>query len=186
MATISAAVVLGALGNPDRFDNLAGVRALTGLTPSLDESGTSSRHGPPTKAGDPALREALFGAADRARELDPTLAARYQRLVVTEGKHHNSAVCTLAATLVTRLAACWRSRTPYQLRDLDSTPITVEQGRAICAEQYAVTDTDRAKNRPRRASKRLKQGTSRRGQESPDDAPEVGPSTVKATWRKVA
>ncbi|WP_200926773.1 IS110 family transposase [Sphaerimonospora mesophila] len=188
MAAISAAVVLGALGNPDRFDNLAGVRAFTGLTPSLDESGTSSRHGPPTKAGDPALREALFGAADRARKIDPTLAARYQRLVVTEGKHHNSAVCTLAAILVTRLAACWRTRTPYQLRDTDGTAITVEHGRAISIERYTVTDADRAKNRPKRASKRLKEGkgTSRRGQESSDDAPAAGPSSNKATRRKVA
>ncbi|TQS19848.1 IS110 family transposase [Microbispora hainanensis] len=183
MATISAAAVLGALGNPDRFDNLAGVRAFTGLTPSLDESGTSSRHGPPTKAGDPALREALFNAADRARKTDPTLAARYHRLVVTQGKHHNSAVCTLAATLVTRLAACWRTRTPYQLRDVDGTPITPEQGRTICAEHYTVTDADRAKNRPKRVSKRLKQGTSRRDQESPSDAPAAGPSTPNATQR---
>lgn len=63
---------------PNRFANLAGVRAFTGLVPTIDQSGTSSRHGRPTKAGDPGLREALFLAADRAPKVDPTfLAARY-------------------------------------------------------------------------------------------------------------
>ncbi|WP_218041680.1 hypothetical protein, partial [Acrocarpospora macrocephala] len=116
--------------------------------------------------------------------------------------HHNSAVCTLAAVLVTRLAACWRSRTPYQLRDLDGRPLTVEEAKAICAERYAVSDADRAKNRPKRASTRLKQGTkqdtkqdtkqgtkqgtSRRGQESPHDAPAAGPSSSKATRHTTA
>ena len=110
LGVTSAAAILAGLGSPDRFATLAGVRSFTGLVPSLDESGTSSRHGPPTKAGDPVLREALFIAADRARKTDPTLAARYQRLVTQAGKHHNSALCTLAAVLVTRLATCWRTQ----------------------------------------------------------------------------
>lgn len=172
----SAATILAGLGDPDRFTTLAGIRSFTGLVPTLDESGTSSRYGPPTKAGDPALREALFNAADRARKTDPTLAARYHRLITQAGKHHNSALCTLAAVLVTRLAACWRSRTPYQLRDVDGQPITEAQGRTICATRYQVTDTDRAKNRSQRAAQRRKQGTGRRRKESPS-APAAGPST---------
>ena len=166
LGVTSAATILAGLGDPDRFTTLAGIRSFTGLIPKLDESGTSSRYGPPTKAGDPALREALFNAADRARKTDPTLAARYHRLVTQAGKHHNSAVCTLAAVLVTRLAACWRNRTPYQLHDLDGQPITEAEGRTICATRYQVTDTDRAKNRSQRAAQRQKQGTGRRSKES--------------------
>lgn len=60
LAAVSAGIILGGLGNPDRFATLTGVRAFTGLVPSIDQSGTSARHGPPTKAGDPMLREALF------------------------------------------------------------------------------------------------------------------------------
>lgn len=175
LGVTSAATILAGLGDPDRFTTLAGVRAFTGLVPKLDESGTSSRHGPPTKAGDPALREALFNAADRARKTDPPLAARYQRLIQA-GKHHNSALCTLAAVLVTRLAACWRNRTPYQLHDLDGQPITIAEGRTICATRYQVTDADRARNRSQRAAQRQKRGTGRRRKES-RSAPAAGPST---------
>lgn len=49
-----------------------------------------------TKAGDPGLRRALYLAADQARKVDPTLAERYHRLVVKEGKHHVSALCSIA------------------------------------------------------------------------------------------
>jgi transposase len=175
LGVTSAATILAGLGDPDRFTTLAGIRAFTGLVPKLDESGTSSRHGPPTKAGDPALREALFGAADRARKTDPTLAARYQRLIQA-GKHHNSALCTLAAVLVTRLAACWRNRTPYQLHNVDGQTITIAEGRTICATRYQVTDADRARNRSQRAAQRQKRGTGRRNKES-RSAPAAGPST---------
>jgi transposase len=180
----SAATILAGLGDPDRFTTLAGVRSFTGLVPKLDESGTSSRHGPPTKAGDPALRETLFNAADRARKTDPTLAARYQRLIQA-GKHHNSALCTLAAVLITRLAACWRNRTPYQLHDVDGQPITPAEGRTICATRYQVTDADRAKNRSQRAAQRQKQGTGRRRKES-RRAPAAGPSANHTNHPAVA
>lgn len=176
LGVTSAATILAGLGDPDRFTTLAGVRSFTGLVPRLDESGTSSRYGPPTKAGDPALREALFGAADRARKTDPTLAVRYHRLVTQAGKHHNSAVCTLAAVLVTRLTACWRNRTPYHLHDVDGQPITEAEGRTICATRYQVTDADRARNRSQRAAQRRKQGTGRRSKES-RSAPAAGLST---------
>ncbi len=53
--------------------------------------------------------QALFLAADKTRRIDPTLAARYHRLVLTGGKQHNSALCLVAAVLITRIAACWRN-----------------------------------------------------------------------------
>ena len=176
LGVTSAATILAGLGDPDRFTTLAGVRSFTGLVPKLDESGTSSRYGPPTKAGDPALRETLFNAADRARKIDPTLAARYHRLVTQAGKHHNSALCTLAAVLVTRLAACWRNHTSYQLHDIDGQPITAAEGRTICATRYQVTNADRANNRSQRAAQRQKQRTGRRSKKS-RSAPAAGPST---------
>ena len=104
------------------------------------------------------LRQALFLAADHARKVDPTLAARYQRLR-TAGKHHNSALCTLAAVLATRIAACWRTDQPYQLQDLDGRQITAAEGRAICATLKPAT------------------GTGRRSKES-HSTPSTGPSTI--------
>ena len=109
VGAVSAAQILARLGDPARFQSLAGARSFSGLVPA---SGTSGRHGPPTKAGDASLREALFLAADHARRADPTLAARYHRLMVREGKHHNSALCHIAPTLLSRIIACWRAGDP--------------------------------------------------------------------------
>src|SRR5689334_8838920 len=72
VADITAAAILGRLGDPTRFTSLAGVRAFTGLVPTLDASGQTGRHGPPTKRGDAVLRQALFMAAGQARRIDPT------------------------------------------------------------------------------------------------------------------
>lgn len=126
-----APAILGRLGDAKRFRDLAAVRNYTGLVPKVDQSGVSDKRPGLTKAGDHVLRQALFLAADHARKVDPTLAARYRRLR-DANKHHNSALCTLAAVLVTRIAACWRTDQPYDLRDLDGRPITEAEGRAIC------------------------------------------------------
>ena len=147
VGAIGAAQILARLGDPARFQSLAGARSFTGLVPSLDASGTSGRHGPPTKSGDAPLREALFMAANQARRIDPALAARYHRLMVTCGKHHNSALCHLSTALLTRIIACWRAGTPYQIRDLDGTPLTAAQGRALVAARYRISDEIRAQRR---------------------------------------
>ena len=72
--------ILGRLGDANRFRDLAAVRNYTGLVPKVDQSGVSDKRPGLTKAGDHVLRQALFLAADHARKIDPTLAARYQRL----------------------------------------------------------------------------------------------------------
>ena len=115
------------------FASLAAARAFTGLIPGINQSGIGQAPTRLTKAGDPGLRTALFMAADLARQIDPTLAAKYRRLVVERKLHHNSAICHLAAILATRILACLRSHTPYQIRTLEGQPITRQQGRASCA-----------------------------------------------------
>ncbi len=181
LATTLAAGVLGRTGDLNRFANLAGVRGATGLVPKVDQSGTADHHGGPTKAGDPGLRETLFLAADHARRVDPTLAARYHRLVVEEGKHHNSALCSIAPVLMTRIAACWRNGERYVLRDVDGTEITEAEGRRICVECYAVSPELRRARRQANKAKQQKGRTSRRGQESTKAAPASGPSPAKVT-----
>lgn len=186
MGTTLAAGILGRLGDPNRFDNLAGIRSFTGLVPKVNQSGTSDHHCGPTKAGDPGLREAVFLAAEHARKIDPTLAARYHRLIVENGKHHNSAVCTIAGVLVTRLAACWRNGQRYTIRDLDGNDITAEEGRAICADQFKIPPAVRAARRNTTTAKKLKARTGRRSEESTGAAPATGPSPGNATARKIA
>jgi transposase len=180
VAAITAAAILGRLGDPSRFASLAGARAFTGLVPSLDASGVNGRHGGPTKRGDAVLRQALFMAAEQARRIDPTLAAKYQRLMLDAGKHHNSALCHVATTLLTRLIACWRTGQRYQLRDVDGTPVSIEQARMIIAERYAIPRGVRAR---RRTTDRT--GTDRRSKESLR-APSTGPSKDHATTPSAA
>ena len=179
VAAITAAAILGRLGDPNRFDSLAGARSFSGLVPILDSSGLNGRHGGPTKRGDAVLRQALFMAAGQARRIDPTLAAKYHRLMVDAGKHHNSAMCHIATTLLTRIIACWRAGQPYQLRDVDGTPVTIDQARAIIAHRYTIPKDLRA----RRTT--THKGTDRRSQESPS-APSTGPSTPNATTTTAA
>jgi hypothetical protein len=175
VATITAAAILGRLGDPNRFTSLAGARAFTGLVPLLDASGLNDRHGGPTKRGDAVLRQALFMAAGQARRIDPTLAAKYHRLMTQAAKHHNSALCHIATTLLTRIIACWRAGQPYQLRDVDGTPVTIDQARAIIAERYAIPKDLRDQRRTTDTAR-----TDRRNKESPS-APSTGPSKPNAT-----
>jgi transposase len=177
--TLSAGI-LGRLGDPDRFANLAGVRSFTGLVPKIDQSGLENRHKGVTKAGDPGLREALYLAADLARKVDPTLAARYHRLVVDEGRHHVSAVCTLAAVLAARIAACWRRGETYVLHDSEGNEITEDEGRTICAERYKVSAAVRQARRNGTQAKKLKQA-GRGSKESTKAAPASSPPVVDAT-----
>jgi hypothetical protein len=63
------------------------------------------------------------------------------------GRHHTSALCTIATVLCTRIVACLRNDTPYQVRDVDGSPITPAQGRAIVAERYQIPPDVRAARR---------------------------------------
>lgn len=180
-----AAGIVGRTGDLNRFANLAGVRSFTGIVPKVDQSGLADGHGGLTKAGDPGLRAALFLAADQARKVDPTLAARYHRLVVDQGKHHVSAICSVAPVLMTRIAACWRNGQRYILRDVDGREITETEGRAICAERYKIDPAVRAARRRTNTAKQLKQRASRRKKESTEAAPAAGPPAAEHT-EKVA
>jgi transposase len=182
---VLGAGILARFGDFDRFHSLGGVRAFTGLVPKVDQSGNSHGHHGLTKAGDPGLREALYLAADLLRRVDPQLAARYYRLMVDEGKHHDSALCSVAAVVATRIAGCWRNRERYVLRDTDGTPITESEGRAIVADRFKIPDTVRQARRRAARAKQLKRRTGRRRKESTAAAPASGPSAGDAN-EKVA
>lgn len=179
-----AAGILGRTGDLNRFANLSGVRSFTGLVPKINQSGLNKQgHGGPTKAGDPGLRQAIYLAADLARKTDPTLAARYHRLVTQQGKHHTSALCSIAPILLTRIAACWRNEEHYTLRDIDGRHITETEGRAICAKRYKIAPQIRAARRRISNTATHKQGTDRRKKESTKAAPATSPSTTNPTHK---
>ena len=168
---VLAGQILGRLGDATRFTSLAAARAFSGLVPKRNASGLTDHAGGPTKRGDACLRAALFQAADRARKVDPQLAARYRRLMCDTGRHHTSATCTIATVLLTRIVACLRHGTHYELRDIDGTPITADQGRAIVAERYQIPAEIRAARRsiskargPTRRDERVKKGVAERSE----------------------
>lgn len=118
--------------------SLAGVRAFSGMIPAVNQSGFTETRPGITKRGDAGLRRDLWIAADVARHIDPQLAAKYQRLIVERQLHHYSAVCHLATTLLTRIAACWRHDERYVIRDIDGRRITTTEGRAIVKARYKI------------------------------------------------
>ena len=168
---ILAGQIMGRLGDPTRFTTLAAARSFSGLVPRRNASGLTDHAGGPTKQGDACLRAALFQAADRARKIDPTLAARYRRLMLDTGRHHNSATCTIAAVLLTRIVACLRNGTAYELRDVDGTPITADEGQAIVQKRYQIPADVREARRSisktqsaARRDERVKKGVAKRSE----------------------
>src|SRR4029450_9678024 len=95
----------GRAGPPHRVTSLAAARSFSGLIPHQHSSGLTDATGGPTKHGDARLRAPLFLPAAHARKTDPPLAARYQRLMCQTGRHHTSALCTIATVLCTRIVA---------------------------------------------------------------------------------
>jgi hypothetical protein len=84
--------------------------------------------------------------------------------------------------LLTRIIACWRAGTHYQIRDLDGTPLTAAQCRAIITEHYRVSDELRAQRR----TSHTKTGASRRHQESPGaPTPARPPATLRPGTTKL-
>ena len=144
---VLAGGIRGRLGDADRFANLAAVRSFSGMVPKVNQSGNSDTRPGITKQGDPGLRRDLWFAAELARHQDPQLAAKYHRLVVERRLHHYSAVCHLATTLLTRIAACWRTGQPYIVRDVDGRPVDAAEARAIIAERYTIPPEARRRSR---------------------------------------
>jgi hypothetical protein len=83
-------------------------------------------------------------------------------------------MCTIATVLFTRIVACLRNDTPYQLRDLNGRTITAQEGRAIVAERFQIPSEVRAARRtinnvksPKRRDERTKRGVAERSKVSP-------------------
>jgi transposase len=173
---VISAIIAGRIGDPHRFTSLAAIRAYSGLVPKVAQSGNSDPDLGPTKAGDPLLREALFMAADQARKVDPQLAAKYLRLMSGD-RHRDSALCHLAANLLTRIATCWRSGEHYQIRDLDGRVLTESEGRQIVNTKYRVDAKKRDAAAHRRMAQRRRTATGQESQKSPS-APTSQPVTT--------
>ncbi len=135
---VLAGGILGRLGDANRFTDLAAVRSFSGMIPKVNQTGHTETRPGITKQGDPGLRRDIWFAADVARQADQQLAAKYHRLIVERRLHHYSAICHLATTLLTRIAACWRRDERYVIRDIDGRRITAAEGKAIVNARYRI------------------------------------------------
>ena len=131
----TGAQIVAEIGDIGRFRSAAALVSYAGLNSSVNQSGQfDSGGGPITKHGSPYLRRALWLAANRARQHDPSLRAFYERKR-REGKCHRVAVTAVARKLCHIVFAVMRDRVPYDParpgRDPSKHPISGSQGAFI-------------------------------------------------------
>ena len=109
----TGAQIVAEIGDIGRFRNAAALVSYAGLNSGVNQSGKfDSGGGPITKHGSPYLRRALWLAANRARQYDPSLRAFYERKRA-EGKCHRVAVTAVARKLCHVVFAVMRDGVPY-------------------------------------------------------------------------
>lgn len=114
ISDITASVILGEVGDFERFERPEQLVAFAGLDASVHQSGdfTSTRT-KLSKRGSPYLRRAIWQAAFVASNQDPALAAYYQKLRA-RGKMHGTAVGAVARKLTHIIFAIMRDKKPYK------------------------------------------------------------------------
>lgn len=153
MGPMTAPTVRAFLGDAAAFTTAKAAASYVGMTPSTWSSGTISQPSRAiTKEGPPVLRLAFYQAANGARRTDPQLAAYYQRLMLERGHCHTQATVAVARKLIERTWTVLSRGEPYQLRDVNGTPVTAAAGRALARTVYAVPEDVRARARARTAA----------------------------------
>lgn len=163
----SAAVYTSFIGLADRFPNNRRFRGWHGIVPRSAQSGESESKGlHVTQAGPNMVKKYGYLNAEVARQWDPQIAAVYHDQMVNKGKHHTQAVCTCATHLLDRVRLILLEDRPYELQDVDGTPITTQEARAIVIACYTVPEEVRQRNNKRarreRAERRAEQKYNRR------------------------
>lgn len=153
-----AAVYASFIGNPERFGSLREHRGWSGMVPNSKQSSMSQTLGLKiTQAGPRLIKKFAYIDAETARQRDPQLAALYYDQVVNKGKHHRQAVCACATHLLDRILVVLREDRPYELRDVDGTPVTAERALEIIRQRYTVPDEVRQRNNKRTRRQRAEQ-----------------------------
>lgn len=152
VGAVVAATVRAWFGTATLFPSGKHAAAFVGLNPSNWESGLmASPSRPLTKEGPPELRLAFYQAANIARRRDPQLAAFYWRLMVERRHNHIKANCAVARKLAARVWATLTNGQPYEMRDVDGTPVDPDIA-AQLASTWTVPDDVRRRARARNAA----------------------------------
>lgn len=116
IGSVTAAVILGEIGDISRFSNASKLAAYAGIDASVSQSGEyQSSNNKMSKRGSPYLRKALFNAALIAAFHDPVFSAFYQKKR-SEGKHHLTAIGAVARKLCNTIFAVLKYNTPYEVQ----------------------------------------------------------------------
>lgn len=113
---VTAAAILGEIGNIQRFDSLKQLVAYAGIDPAVYQSGqfeAAQTH--MSKRGSPYLRHALWIAATVARQHDPQLQAYYDKRRA-EGKAYGTVIGAICRKLLARIFVILRDQRPYEIR----------------------------------------------------------------------
>lgn len=153
IAEPSAAIYHAYIQDIGRFPTAAAFRQWCGIVPRSHQSGQhNAKGGRITQAGPNLVKATLYMNALVARQYDIGLAKVYYTQMVTYGKHHNQAAVACASHLASRIYAILTKQTPYQVRDLDGNPISVEAAQAYIRQHLTVPESVRlrsnAKSRP--------------------------------------
>lgn len=116
IGNVTAATILGEIGDVTRFSNASKLAAYAGIDASVSQSGEyQSTNNKMSKRGSPYLRKALFQAALVAAFNDPVFSAFYKKKRA-EGKHHLTAIGAVARKLCNIIFAVLKYNQPYEVK----------------------------------------------------------------------
>lgn len=113
---VTAAAILGEIGDIQRFETLKQLVAYAGIDPVVYQSGQfEAGQTRMSKRGSPYLRHALWMAATVARLHDPELKVYYQKRR-DEGKAYGTVIGAICRKLLARIFVILRDQRPYEPR----------------------------------------------------------------------
>jgi transposase len=112
----TGAIILGEIGDINRFSNPKKLVAFAGIDPTAYQSGNfSGQHNRMSKKGSPYLRRAVWMSAVVASRSDPVFKAFYEKKR-KEGKAHGTAIGAVARKLLYTIHAVLKANKPYEIR----------------------------------------------------------------------
>ena len=112
----TGAIIVGEIGDVNRFANPGKLVAFAGIDPTVMQSGNfSGAHNRLSKRGSPYLRRAIWMAAVVASRSDPVFKAFYEKKR-SEGKSHGTSIGAVARKLTYTIFAVLKANKPYEIR----------------------------------------------------------------------
>jgi transposase len=125
IGTTAAAIILGEIGDINRFTCVEQLVAYAGIDPTVYQSGQfEGNQAHMSKRGSPHLRRILWLAATMARIKDPELKAFYWKKRA-EGKGYGTAMGAVCRKLLARIYVVLREKRPYIIRESPVQPAAI-------------------------------------------------------------